>query len=68
MATKLKFYLYGVEIHLYAADIDVHFSGLLPHKGDHILWNGALLEVAMVVWNPAGAVHLYLARDPFNNP
>lgn len=59
---KLKFYLYGVEITTIPA------SELVPRKGDHLLWNGTLLEVAMVVWTPTGAVHLYLAREPFNNP
>jgi hypothetical protein len=59
---KLRFYLHGVEI------LAQEETQTVPRKGDHIQWNGTLLEVAMVVWTGAGAVHLYLARDPFNNP
>lgn len=59
---NLQFYLYGVQIFSFTAPT-------VPRKGDHVHWNGKLLEVAMVVWRtPNSAVHLYLATDPFNNP
>ena len=62
MMVKLKFYLYGAEIVLVPA------TDLVPRKGEHVWWNGMLLEVGMVVWTQQGSVHLYLAREPFDNP
>lgn len=62
MSLQLKFYLFGAQIH------QIPETNQVPRKGDHLLWNGLLLEVAMVVWTGHGAVHLYLARELLRNP
>jgi len=68
MSVKLRLFLYGVEIHAPAGYDEVGLVDQVPRKGDHLAWNGMLLEVMMVVWTPAGVTHLYLAKEPFDKP